>query len=353
MKAKHRISFVLLVCICLIAARQGLSDPEDTGTDYGLRPAITEKLVHAFPEKARELNRRFGIVPYAEADGPMPDATGCHVLLVHGLDDPGKVWMNLAPALSSRGFDVWLATYPNDQPVRKSAVFLYNRIKMTPELTASPLVVVAHSMGGLVARQMLTAPELSYATAVSSHKVPAIKHLILVATPNHGSSLAHLRVFTELRELFMLAFKGEYHWLLPFIDGAGEAGVDLLPDSEFLKTLNSRKTPPDVRMTVIAGVMTPGQARDTRRQMTDASRQLPEDHQEAFDKIMTQVEALADHIGDGAVSVQSATLEDIPLIRLKGNHLSVIRNILSESDRIPPAVPVILELVQKDCPGQP
>jgi len=53
--------------------------------------------------------------------------------------------------------------------------------------------------------------------------------------------------------------------------------------------------------------------------------------------------SMSKQIGDGLVSVNSASLSGVPLKIVKGTHLSMIRNILASSQRIPPAVPIIIE----------
>ncbi|NIO09464.1 MAG: acetyltransferase, partial [Deltaproteobacteria bacterium] len=53
--------------------------------------------------------------------------------------------------------------------------------------------------------------------------MPAVTALIMVGTPNHGSQLARLRVFTEMRDQLARLTKGEINWLGGILDGAGEA----------------------------------------------------------------------------------------------------------------------------------
>ena len=54
---------------------------------------------------------------------------------------------------------------------------------------------------------------------------------------------------------------------------------------------------------------------------------------------------LVEQIGDGLVSLPSARLPDVPLTRVSGNHLSIIRNLSESSQRVPPALPVIFGLL--------
>lgn len=48
-------------------------------------------------------------------------------------------------------------------------------------------------------------------------------------------------------------------------------------------------------------------------------------------------------LGDGLVTVDSTRLEGVPHQTVDGNHLSVIRNVMANSQRVPPAVPLIVD----------
>ena len=91
------------------------------------------------------------------------------------------------------------------------------------------LTVVAHSMGGLVARHCLEAPGEGPPTCVTD--------VFLVGAPNHGSMLASER---GVLELVCEVFPGLTSTDLGSLkDGLGEAGDDLLPGSLFLRRLNA------------------------------------------------------------------------------------------------------------------
>jgi hypothetical protein len=65
-----------------------------------LRRQLRETVKEKFPEQTARLNETFGLF-YFDADGQTPgkvDANHEPVVLIHGLDDPGQVWQNLAPA---------------------------------------------------------------------------------------------------------------------------------------------------------------------------------------------------------------------------------------------------------------
>jgi pimeloyl-ACP methyl ester carboxylesterase len=296
--------------------------------ERAVRTEVRETLQQAFPDAAEMAGERFGLRRLATAEEGRPE-----VVLLHGLDDPGKVWMNLAPALQEAGFGVNQLEYPNDQPIRESAAFVRAQLQALAGEGVTSVDLVAHSMGGLVARELLTAPRL--ACRPPACRMPAIRQLIMVGTPNHGSELARLRGLAEVREQLERVVSGSGGWLDWVFDGAGEAGLDLLPGSPFLQELNARPHPVDTRLAVIAGVIGEPQLQ-ALQQLLD--QHLP-DH--AGDLLGNGF-----HLSDGLVSLESARLRCVPLYRVPGTHLSIIRNVSRSSARIPPAVPLVLALLQ-------
>jgi pimeloyl-ACP methyl ester carboxylesterase len=316
------------------------------GEDHGIRQNVRKKIQDTFSEQTRQVFERYGLKPYGEGQR-VDRRSNRPVILIHGLDEPGKVWMNLAPALHEAGFWVWVMNYPNDQSIRESAQFLLDEIQACHDLDASELILIAHSMGGLVAREMLSSPWLLARDRSASGVLPRIHRLILVGTPNHGSYLARFRVFAEVREQAVHLVKGEYHWLLPILDGTGQAGTDLLPGSDFLQALNQQNHPENLKILVIAGIMSPLQRDGARQMIQKLSAHLSPDGKKVLDRIAVQVHSVFNDLGDGAVSLDSATLDGIPLETVPGTHLSIIRNISPNSRRIPPAIPLILRALNE------
>jgi pimeloyl-ACP methyl ester carboxylesterase len=313
-----------------------------------IRIHIREAVKKEYPEAVKRLNATYGLRPFEQ---PKPsvkrDVQTTEVILVHGLDEPGKVWMNLAPVLVKDGFSVWIMTYPNDQPITESAQFFLKHLKLHNVSGKGSISIVAHSMGGLVVREMLTDPLLSYAEKADKGEVPVVELLIMVGTPNHGSGLAQFRIFTEFRDQLENLFKGNYHWLQGIIDGAGEAGIDLIPGSIFLKRLNSRPHPFNVSMLVIAGMMSQRQKNEIERFARNLEVKLPGNTRVAANEMENVLISVSNQVGDGLVSVNSARLSGIPLKIVQGTHLSMIRNITTASQRIPPAIPIIIEQLNR------
>lgn len=235
------------------------------------------------------------------------------VLLVHGLDEPGGIWDQIAPALAPY-LPVARFDYPNDQPIADSATLLQQTLTALHRAGVNHVDLVCHSMGGLVARDTLTRPDTSDIAA----------RLITVGTPNTGSNLAALRVVAELRDHAAHLFADDAHALAFAADGQGQAGDDLLPSSPYLADLNARPLP-RAPITVIIGRLA-----------------------------STPWAAASDQLGDGVVTVTSAILDGADdTVFLDASHRGMLRTITLEeglrrlaglpTHDVPPAIPVILD----------
>lgn len=321
----------------------------------GLRQQVRKSVEQAFPEEAAEFSRTLGLFFY-ESEGICsgePDRSRTSVILIHGLDDPGKVWRSLAPELVKNHCNVWLMRYPNDQPVAESSRLFFEELKELRQQGIERISIVAHSMGGLVSRDLVTSPRFAYEGSVTSGQVPVVDMLILVATPNHGSQLARFRVLGELRDQLGTLTKGQANWLGSILDGAGEAKIDLLPDSRFLTELNERPRPEGVEMLSIAGVTCPWTEETIDDWVVTLGQHASGEQKEEIHRLGGYLIRMTNGLGDGLVTVDSTRLDGVPHLTVQGTHLSMIRNIAAESTRVPPAVPIIVErLITPRPPGR-
>jgi pimeloyl-ACP methyl ester carboxylesterase len=283
------------------------------------------------------------------------------VVLVHGLDDPGFMWADFVPALHEAGYTVARFEYPNDGPISDGADLLAEGLRNAKQAGIERLDIVAHSMGGLVTRDVLTRAAFyngdgqgGPADEDGERRFPAVDRFIMCGTPHHGSHMARLRGVIELREHLATAIAtGQDFSDLAAIDGNGEAGIDLLPDSEFLRRLNARPLPAHTRMTIIAARLSPIDGDDvqstvSRLKKLAISDDAPEWLREAAGGavaqfIEKQADEAVDALGDGCVSMESAKLagvEDVVVVR--ASHLGMIINLGGGSDR-PAAIPIVLE----------
>jgi pimeloyl-ACP methyl ester carboxylesterase len=158
---------------------------------------------------------------FAGDDGPPRTAARrLPVLLVHGYVCNRGVWWWFGRRLVARGEAVWAVTL---EPVYASidvlAEVLAARIDELRAATGMPqIVLVTHSMGGLVARAYLR-----------DHGGAKIARLVTLGAPHHGSVHAHL--------------------------GAGLNGRQMEPGSEWLEALARSEAPgPTVPFTSIYSV---------------------------------------------------------------------------------------------------
>lgn len=309
-----------------------------------LRSQFREAVKQNFPEQTNQFSSTIGLFYFNKNSSRQEgvDLGRDAVVLVHGLDDPGKVWQNLSPALVEEGYNVWLMEYPNDQPVIESTRLFFEELKQLKQQKIDTIAIVAHSMGGLVSRELLTSPAIAYEAAAADGQVPRVKVLIMVGTPNHGSQLARFRVLAELRDYFTRFTNGQGTWLGFILDGAGEAKIDLLPDSRFLSELNSRPNPEKVKMSIIAGVSSPWSDSEISAILESVEQKIPSLGHDDFEAIKDYLVAMTNGLGDGLVTVESTRLEGVPHTIVSGTHLTMIRNLTENSPRVPPAVPVII-----------
>jgi hypothetical protein len=202
-------------------------------------------------------------------------------------------------------------------------------------------------MGGLVSRELLTTSEIDYSRFVQQQLVPRVERLIMVGTPNHGSQMARFRIFTEVRDHLDRLFKGQAYGLGFIFDGAGEAKIDLLPGGRFLNRLNSRPHPAGVEMFIIAGITAPWSETDIDYWLSTIDEKVGRDISKELEKISSIMKSMSNGLGDGLVTVESARLDNVPFFTVPGTHLSMIRNVTMDNDRVPPAVPIIVNQLKK------
>lgn len=310
------------------------------------------------------------------------------VLLVHGLDEPGSIWDELIPELHARGHAVARFDYPNDQPARASADLLLGELRQIRAQGITQIDIVAHSMGGLIALDVLTRIEGESGVAQGSHlsatparadAIPSVERLITLGTPFGGSPWARLRAIAEIRdhvERWLTSETRDPRSLLDWSkDGKGEAGLDLLPGSPYLAELLARPMPPETpAMTAIIARLAP----------EDAKLQSPPDLTALTDSwllrrvigegdLEVMVDALrkaALEVGDGVVPESSARalrIEDSVVVR--SDHRSMIHRVevvervkrlvnghspdATPEDVLPPAIPIILDRLDRRVGGEP
>jgi pimeloyl-ACP methyl ester carboxylesterase len=273
------------------------------------------------------------------------------VLLVHGLDEPGWIWDDMIAALLGRGHAVGVFEYPNDGPISEATDLLARELEELRRRGTQRVDIVAHSMGGLVSRDVLTRPAYYGGDGAGAEgRLPAVDRLIMIGTPNQGSEMVRLRGMAELREQVVRVFREEGAWADALADGAGEAGVDLLPGSDFLRRLNERPLPAHTRLTVVAGRMVPVDRErlgGLMQRLSAAARRAGIEIPADPDRALAAVEGVVDSVGDGLVTIESARLEGVEdQVVVQGNHHSIVHGLLGGGEP-PPAVGIVLDRLDR------
>ena len=113
--------------------------------------------------------------------------------------------------------------------------------------------------------------------------------------------------------------------------------------TRFLTELNRRPHPQGVEMLIIAGIASPWSEDEIDSWIDDQSQDASEDREKSLDELGASLVSLARGVGDGLVSVESSRLEGVEHQTVDGTHMSMIRTISSDSERTPPALPIIVE----------
>ena len=309
-----------------------------TEASMRLRTEVRSWFRKTFPESAARASEKFGFFEMDRAGFPVTNEDW--VILAHGLDEPGNLWANLGPALGEAGYNVLEFRYPNDQPVDESSELLNAALADLIETDSSMggFHLIGHSMGGLVLRNLITHPDLLPAASWSD--AHPVKTLIQLGTPNHGSWLANYRLPVELRDHLFKDY-GMDAILGMVWDGAGEAQLDLKPESPFLQRLNGRPFPEGIYWVGVAGTGSPV-ALPSLQGWADA---LQEPLNESVDKIQETFPEVFKGSGDGVVSIESLQCDEMNEIHyVDAHHRNMVRDPHVE---IPPAIPIIMGVLER------
>lgn len=210
------------------------------------------------------------------------DEERTQVLFVHGANGTSRDWKFLADGIDRSKFQPWFFYYPSGLPLERTGALLaelLHRFATGPRFKLERLVVIAHSMGGLVARSALQ--------RLSAPRPPAyLKMFISISTPYGGHDAAGAAT-VHAPELVPSWF-------------------DLAPKSPYLRALTTTPLPADLPFFLLFGYGNPGRLQYgpssdgtiTLRSELDLAVQLQATRSYGFD---------ASHTG----ILESATVRDI------------------------------------------
>jgi pimeloyl-ACP methyl ester carboxylesterase len=307
-----------------------------------LRVAAQGQLEEWLPEVVSPEPGMIGFRPASPAHADNKPA----VILIHGLDEPGGIWDDMAAALADAGMVAWEFRYPNDQAIADSADLLGAR---WPTVQSETVFLVGHSMGGLVIRDFVTR-HLYPPDGSAGVSGPGVGGVVLIGTPNQGSEWARLRAWLEIREWMADLPEGRASLFAGLRDGTGAAKIDLRPGSRFLRDLNARQWPDSVPVMIIGGLLT-----EPTDEMMNGLRRLGSDL--GLDDARPLVEKwwrdAGEGIGDGAVPVESLSFPrgPEPLI-LPASHRGLVLT-MPLSDQAPPAIQPTIEALRQWRSSEP
>ncbi len=264
-------------------------------------PSLLPAQDHAEPRTAPQWERRFPYEP-AGLSLPRPYVRGkTPVVFVHGLWARPSSWRRMIEALASdpaidRGFQFWTFGYSTGNPIPYSGYLLRRdldeaRRRLDPGKTDPAfdrMVLVGHSMGGLLCKMIVVDPGLRLWQAVSDRPVeeltgkgedlklmrdclifgarPGVCRVIYIATPHRGSRIDSGSVQAIGTRLVLLpdALRAARRRLVaenppdffrePFRKGLPSSIDELEWESPILTALSELAHPPALRVHTIIAV---------------------------------------------------------------------------------------------------
>ena len=174
------------------------TDERRRGARWVMRALATEPIAFGWAQLVMSAGarwRRLAPWPQSRAQTRRP------VLLLHGILCNQALWGPLVARLQAAGFGPIAAIdlEPLDADIETYAARAQRELfALRRQCNGAPVAIVAHSMGGLVARALLR-----------SSGAQCVSRIVTVASPHHGSAHARCLPFTAARQM-----RPDSPWLL-------------------------------------------------------------------------------------------------------------------------------------------
>lgn len=297
----------------LSVARAGVRE----AADYSFRRWLRDRVWDEDDEAKYGLHFDDGWQDAAKTSPKLP-----LVVLIHGFNSTPARNAALIEPVRDAGFPCASFAYPNDWDLREAADLLSRQLKtFAAAHPKQKIVLVTHSMGGLVARACVEDSELDPGN---------VTRLLMIAPPSHGTLLAHLAIATDVWEHWLGRADGGC-WTRcrdSVIDGLGEAADDLVPGSPFLVKLNARPRNANIRYAVFLGTgasVSEDEMDWMRTALQETSGRCPgfRSCSSKLDDLLNDMEEIVDGKGDGIVAVKRGRLDGVEdTVILPFGHLS-------------------------------
>jgi len=331
--AMFSVNFLLRPAIRIAAAsdKQSVSIFVDKREVEGVRKRLGKLLRRDIDQSELPKGRKYGIEFYDEKT--KFESVDHLVLIVHGFNSSPEVFKTLVAEIES---------IQRDGPATSVASFRY-RTKDGIEAAAKnfamelgafaksnpdcPITIVTHSMGGIVVREVVEANEF---------EIDQIRRLIMVAPPNHGTSLALIPYGPKRFESALANIeRTKIHQAIRNVVGEVNVAIDdLRPGSEFLTRLNQQIRNPRIEYAIILGDkgVLGSRQHDVIRALASLMQNVGEPNlKQGGKEIESNMKLLDGELvsanGDGVVSLASGTLDGVSdVIKLPFQHRDLCRD---------------------------
>ncbi len=283
------------------------------------------------------------------------DPTRPTICLIHGLNSSSRGFVHVIPLLEEAGYGIVVYDYPYNRALKESSTIFARDWAAFRRETQDRLrwSIVGHSMGALLARALVE-DDATWAGDVSS--------LIMIAPVNQGSQLAKVQTIMQISSgLKAINGKDATKAMLTLSDGLGQAAVDMLPGSAFLRELNRRARREGVAYHILAGDR--GFLTREGRAQIEGRLELVTQNAGIFGRLTKAATAdlpdlldeLTDGTGDGCIAVERTRLEGVAdNVVIHANHVELVRGPLLYPEPGPVAcMPVVLGWLKADRESRP